>query len=135
VIKGFNHVGIAVKDLEKAIAHFKNVFGARVVWRKTYPDEKFETVIVTAGNLRFELLGSLDPGSLVSTFIESSGEGIHHLSIEVNDFNQVLADFRQKGLRVMAETDTKDFKAAFLHPKGNFGVLTEIIEPKGGWGN
>jgi methylmalonyl-CoA epimerase len=134
VIKGFNHVGIAVKDLTNAIAFFEKVYGARLVWQETCLEEKFETALVAVGHLRFELLSSLDPDSLVSKFIESRGEGIHHMSLEVEQFGEVIADLKEKGLTVMAETDTKDFKAAFIHPQGNFGVLTEIIEPKGGWG-
>lgn len=134
MIKGFNHVGIAVKDLEDAIAFFERTYGAKVVWRETYKDEEFETALVSIGHLRFELLSGLDPGSLVNRFIESRGEGIHHMSLEVDQFGEVIADLKAKGLKVMSETDTQDFKAAFIHPEGNFGVLTEIIEPKGSWG-
>jgi methylmalonyl-CoA/ethylmalonyl-CoA epimerase len=134
VIKGFNHVGIAVKNLEDAIAFFERTYGAKVVWRETYEDEEFETALVSIGHLRFELLSGLDSGSLVSRFVENRGEGIHHMSLEVDQFGEVIADLKAKGLNVMGETDTQDFKAAFIHPEGNFGVLTEIIEPKGGWG-
>jgi lactoylglutathione lyase/methylmalonyl-CoA/ethylmalonyl-CoA epimerase len=56
--------------------------------------------------------------------------------LEVDQFDEVIKEFKAKGSRVMAEADTEDFKAAFIHPRGNFGVLTEIIEPKGqGLGN
>jgi hypothetical protein len=55
--------------------------------------------------------------------------------LEVDRFEEVLAAFKASGLTVMGETDTRDFKAAFLHPQGNLGVLTEIIEPKEGWGD
>jgi hypothetical protein len=51
--------------------------------------------------------------------------------LEVDQFEQVIKEFKAKGSRVMAEADTEDFRAAFIHPQGNFGVLTEIIEPKG----
>jgi 4-hydroxyphenylpyruvate dioxygenase-like putative hemolysin len=59
------------------------------------------------------------------------GEGIHHVSLEVDQFDQLIKEFKAKGLRVMAEAETEDFKAAFIHPQGNLGVLTEIVEPKG----
>jgi methylmalonyl-CoA/ethylmalonyl-CoA epimerase len=134
VVKGFHHVGIAVKDLENAIAFFQRTYGAKVVWRETYGDEHFETALVSLGHLRFELLSGLDSNSFVTKFVDSRGEGIHHISLEVDQFREVIADFRQKGLKLMAETDAKDFRAAFIHPGDNFGVLTEIIEPKGGWG-
>ena len=52
------------------------------------------------------------------------------MSLEVNQIDQVIEEIRAKGLRVISEADTADFKAAFIHPQGNFGVLTEIIQPK-----
>jgi hypothetical protein len=55
------------------------------------------------------------------------------MSLEVDQFDQVIKEFKAKGLRVMAEADTKDFKAAFMHPQSNFGILTEIIERKHDW--
>jgi hypothetical protein len=56
------------------------------------------------------------------------------MSLEVDRFEEVIKDFREKGLQIMAVTDTAGFHAAFIHPQGNLGVLTEIIEPKEGWG-
>jgi methylmalonyl-CoA epimerase len=135
VLKRFNHVGIAVRDLEGAIAFFEKIYGARLIRRDTYEDQQFETALVSIGELKFELLAGLHAESLVSRFIQGRGEGLHHLSLEVDRFEEVLAAFKASGLTVMGETDTRDFKAAFLHPQGNLGVLTEIIEPKEGWGD
>jgi methylmalonyl-CoA/ethylmalonyl-CoA epimerase len=135
MIKKFHHAGIAVKDLEKAISSFGKIFGTRLIWRAVYEDQKFETALVGNGDLRFELLASLGSESFITKFIENRGEGIHHISIEVDQFDHVIEDFMAKGLKVMGETDTEDFKATFIHPQSNLGVLTEIIEPKGGWGS
>lgn len=134
MIKKFHHLGIAVKDLDKAIAFFGKIYGTKLIWRAAYADQKFETVLVGTGELRFELLAPLDQGSFIAKFIEDKGEGIHHISLEVDQFGEVIADFKAKGIKMMGETDTDDFKATFIHPQGTFGVLTEVIEPKGGWG-
>lgn len=134
VIKGFNHIAVAVRDLEKAMAFFEKTYGTEVIWRAAYEDQKFETALVGAGDLRFELLAPIGQGGFIAKFIEDKGEGIHHMSLEVDQFGEVIADFKAKGLKVMGEADTDDFKAAFIHPQGNFGILTEVIEPKGGWG-
>jgi methylmalonyl-CoA epimerase len=134
VLKGIHHVGIAVKDLEQTILFFKKTYGTKVLWRAEYADEEFETALLGAGPLRFELLAPLGPGGFIAKFIEGRGEGIHHMSLEVGQFGGVIADFKANGLKVMGETDTAYFKAAFIHPQGNFGVLMEIIEPKGNWG-
>jgi len=130
LIKKFNHVGIAVKDLDRAVEFFQETYGAKLVWRKKYQDEKMETALISISEAQFELLASLDPQSLINRFIESRGEGIHHVSLEVDQFDQAIEAIKAKGLRVISEADTEDFKAAFIHPQSNFGVLTEIIQPK-----
>ncbi len=118
MIRKFNHVGIAVKDLDRTVEFFKEIYGVKLLWRRKFTDQ------------RLELTASLEPGSVIAKFIENRGEGIHHVSLEVDEFDQVIKEFKAKGLRVMAEAETTDFKAAFIHPQGNFGVLKEIIEPK-----
>jgi len=130
LIKKINHVGIAVKDLDRAVEFFQETYGAKILWRKKYENEKMETALISIGEAQFELLASLEPQSLINRFIESRGEGIHHVSLEVDQFDQAIEAIKAKGLRVISETDTEDFKAAFIHPQSNFGVLTEIIQPK-----
>ncbi|MBI5586685.1 MAG: VOC family protein [Deltaproteobacteria bacterium] len=134
MIRKCHHAGIAVKDLEQALTFFEKTYGARLMRRDRYEDQQFETALIGIGELKLELLAGLHPESLVSRFIENRGEGLHHLSLEVDRFEEVITAFKNEGLKVMGETDTRDFKAAFLHPQGNLGILTEIIEPKGGWG-
>ena len=132
MIKRFNHVGIAVKDLDKAMAFFEEVYGARLIGRDRYEDQQFETAMVGIGEMRLELIASLDPGSFIAGFIKERGDGIHHMSLEVDQFEQVIDDFKAKGLKVLGETDNANFKAAFIHPQGNLGILTEVVEPKRG---
>ena len=131
LIKKFNHVGIAVKNLDRTIEFFEKTYGAKLLWRKKFEDQKIESALVSIGEAKFELTASLEPESVIAKFIENRGEGIHHVSLEVDQFDQVIEEFKAKGSRVMAEADTEDFKAAFIHPQSNFGVLTEIIQPKG----
>ncbi len=130
MIRKFNHVGIAVKDLDRTVEFFKEIYGVKLLWRRKFTEQKIESAFVSIGEARLELTASLEPGSVIAKFIENRGEGIHHVSLEVDEFDQVIKEFKAKGLRVMAEAETTDFKAAFIHPQGNFGVLTEIIEPK-----
>ncbi len=130
MIKRFNHVGIAVKDLDKAVAFFEEMYGTRLIRRDRYEAQQFETALVGIGDMRLELIASLDPESLIARFIEDRGEGIHHMSLEVDQFEQAIREFRGKGLKLLGVAETGDFKAAFIHPQGNLGVLTEIMEPK-----
>jgi methylmalonyl-CoA epimerase len=130
LIKKFNHVGIAVKNLDRAVEFFQENYGAKLVWQKKFDDQKIESALISIGEAQFELLASLEPQSLIDKFIESRGEGIHHVSLEVDQFDQVMEEIKAKGLGVISEADTEDFKAAFIHPQSNFGMLTEIIQPK-----
>jgi methylmalonyl-CoA/ethylmalonyl-CoA epimerase len=130
LIKKFNHVGIAVKNLDRAIEFFQETYGAKQVWRKKNEKEKMESALISIGQAQFELLASLEPQSLIDRFIESRGEGVHHVSLEVDQFDQAIEAIKTKGLRVISESDTDDFRAAFIHPQSSFGVLTEIIQPK-----
>ena len=130
MIRRFNHLGIAVKDLDSAVAFFENTYGAKVHWRRVIEDQKIESAFVSIGEVQYELSASVDPESVIAKFIETRGEGIHHVSLEVDQFDQDIKEMKGKGLNVLSEADTKDFKAAFIHPKTNFGILTEIIQPK-----
>ena len=130
MIKKFNHVGIAVKNLDRAVEFFQETYGAKLVGRKKFDDQKMESALISIAEAQFELLASLEPQSIIDKFIESRGEGVHHVSLEVDQFDQVIEEIKAKGLRVISEADTEDFKAAFIHPQSNFGVLTEIVQPK-----
>jgi methylmalonyl-CoA/ethylmalonyl-CoA epimerase len=130
MIKKFNHVGIAVRDLETTVKFFEKTYGAKLLWRRKFEDQKIESAFVSIGEVQFELSASLERQSVIAKFIENRGEGIHHVSLEVDQFDQVIKDLKANGLRVISEADTDDFKAAFIHPQDNFGVLTEIIQPK-----
>lgn len=130
MIKRFHHVGIAVKNLDEAVQFFEETYGAKLLFRRKFEDQKIESALIAMGDAKFELTSSLDPKSAIGRFIESQGEGIHHVSLEVDDFDLVIEEIKGKGLRVISETDLGDYKAAFVHPKGNLGVLTEIIQPK-----
>jgi methylmalonyl-CoA epimerase len=130
MIKRFNHVCIAVKDLDSAVAFFESTYGAKLHWRRIIEDQKIESAFVSIGEVQYELSASVDPDSVIAKFIEARGEGIHHVSLEVDQFDQVIKEMKEKGLRVLSEADTEDFKAAFIHPRNNHGVLTEIIQPK-----
>jgi methylmalonyl-CoA epimerase len=133
MIKRFNHVGIAVKDIDRAVEFFEKTYSAEVLWRRKYEDQKIESALIAVGEARFELSAGLEPQSVISRFIESRGEGIHHVSLEVEQFGDVIEGLKSQGLKVLAEADTKDFKAAFIHPASNFGALMEIMEPKDDW--
>jgi methylmalonyl-CoA epimerase len=131
MIKKIHHVGIAVRNLDNAIKFFEQTYGAKLLWRRALESQKVESAFVSVGEVQFELSSSLDPQGVIGKYIESRGEGIHHISLEVDNIDQVIKAISNKGLTITGETTTKDFKLAFVHPQNNFGVLMELYEPKG----
>ena len=130
MIKKINHVGVAVKDLDKAVSLFENAFGAKVIFRKVFEDQKLESAMVSMGKNRFELSQTIDPDGVIGKFIESRGEGIHHVSLQVEDMEKAIAHFENQGLKVVGKgtVGSGGNSICFLHPKDIFGVLIEIIE-------
>lgn len=128
MIKGFNHVGIAVKNLNEAVDFFEKNYSAILISRNKYKDLQLESVLLRIGEARLELISSLSPEGFIAQFIKDRGEGIHHISLDVDHFEKVVQDFKDKGMHVLGETENDIFKACFIHPKGNLGVLTELVE-------
>ena len=128
MIKGFNHVGIAVKNLDEAVKFFEKTYNARLITRTQYEDQLLESALLQVGDAKLELLGSLTSKGFIAQFIRERGEGIHHISLDVDQFEKVVQEFKSKGLEVLGETENENFKACFIHPKGNYGVLTELVE-------
>ena len=124
------HIGIAVSNLESSILFYESIFGLKCYKIEEVADQRVRTAFFMVGQTKIELLESTDPEGPIGKFIEKKGEGIHHISLQVDQFGEVIQELKAKGLRVIEEADTKDFKAAFIHPRNNFGVLTEIIQPK-----
>lgn len=130
MIKKINHIGIAVKDLEKTIIFFQEIYNAKLLWRKSFELQKLESAFVSIGEAQFELSSSSDPENVISKFINLRGEGIHHVSLEVENIDQSVEELRNKGLKIMGEAKTQDFKVAFVHPQTNMGMLMELVELK-----
>ncbi len=127
------HIGIAVKDLQKAIDYYEKVLGLQCYAVEEVPDQKVKTAFFKIGQTKIELLESTAPDGPVAKFIEKRGEGIHHMAFAVHDIEQALSEAREKGVKLI---DTRPRKGAegldiaFLHPKSTFGVLTEFCEEK-----
>lgn len=129
VVNQIHHVGMAVRDLDEALAFLKRVFGAEVIERQEFPDQKLESAMVSVGKSTFELSQSTDPQGLIAKFIESRGPGLHHISLEVEDMDAALKHFKANGLKVIGEMNVEKTRVAFLRPESLLGILFEIIQP------
>lgn len=127
------HIGIAVKDLKKAIDYYEKVLGLNCYAIEEVKDQKVKTAFFKVGQTKIELLESTDDEGPIGKFIAKKGEGIHHMAFAVKDIDQTLNEVEQKGIRLIDHQSRKgaeNLDIAFLHPKSTFGVLTELCEHK-----
>ena len=131
MIKKVSHIGIAVDNLEEARAFFSENFGLSTSERENFGEIIFSFVPMKGTPL--ELLQSTEPDGQMAKFIEKRGQGIHHISFEVDDIQRELDRLKGNGIKLINERPYlnahKDL-VAFVHPKSTFGVLIELIQKK-----
>jgi methylmalonyl-CoA/ethylmalonyl-CoA epimerase len=128
-----DHIGIAVKDLESAVETYEKLLGSPCYKREIVASQKVDTAFFRTGESKLELLGATAPDSVITGYIEKTGEGMHHVAFEVDDIHAELKRLRAEGFKVLNEQPAEgaDNKlVAFVHPKDNHGVLVEICQTK-----
>lgn len=131
-VQKLDHVGIAVRDKEVAGKFFEDVLGARKLL-----DEKWEyrgqefswTYFDIGGQGKVELVSSTDPDNFVNRFIEKRGEGLHHITLKVEDLLEAVESLQARGITVLdVNTSNPLWKEAYISPKESFGVLIQLAE-------
>ena len=125
------HIGIAVKDLEKSNQLFAALFGEKHYKTEEVLSEGVKTSFFKTGPNKIELLEATNPESPIAKFIAKKGEGIHHIAFSVTDIITEIARLKKEGFTVLNEIPKKgaDNKlVAFLHPKTTNGVLIELCQ-------
>jgi len=131
MIKGLDHVAIAVNSIEDALQIFERNLGLRLESTKAVEQQKVKIAMLRAGETKIELLESTDPESSVAQFLANRGEGIHHIAFEVSDIEGHLKELKAKGIALIDEkprSGAEARKIAFIHPKNTKGVLLELVE-------
>ncbi len=127
-----DHVGVAVDDIESAIALYRDVLGMPLVHRETVREQGVEAVLLDVGDGHVELLAPLGPDTPVGKFLARKGPGLHHVAYRVADVEQTLRTLSDAGLRLIDEqprNGIRGSRVAFVHPASTGGVLTEIVQP------
>ena len=127
-----DHIGVAVEDIDEALALYRDRFGMREQHRETVEAFGVEAVLLEVGEGHVELLEPLSADSAVGRFLETHGSGFHHVAYQTDDIDTALGQVRTAGLRLIDEqprTGIRQSRVAFLHPKATGGVLTELVEP------
>ncbi|MGI8879973.1 MAG: methylmalonyl-CoA epimerase [Jatrophihabitans sp.] len=129
-----DHVGIAVPDLDVAIAFYRDTFGIVSVHEEVNAEQGVREAMLTVGDgtTQLQLLAPLSPESTIAKFLDRSGPGVQQVAYTVADVGVVSADLRAKGLRLLYDEPrqgTAGSRVNFVHPKDTGGVLIELVEP------
>jgi methylmalonyl-CoA/ethylmalonyl-CoA epimerase len=130
-----DHIGVAVEDLDQAVALYRDQLGMREQHRETVEEQGVEAVLLEIGDGHVELLSPLGSETAVGRFLEKRGPGIHHVAYRTDDIDSTLESVRAAGLSLIDEQPRigiRNSRVAFVHPKSTGGVLTEIVEPAEG---
>jgi methylmalonyl-CoA epimerase len=130
-----DHVGVAVDDLDAAIALYEGTFRMPVAHRETVTEQGVEAVLLDVGACHVELLQPLADDTAVGKFLAKRGPGLHHVAYRVEDIEAVLGQLRDAGVELIdgePRTGIRNSRVAFLHPRATDGVLTELVEPAAG---
>ncbi|UGS39227.1 methylmalonyl-CoA epimerase [Capillimicrobium parvum] len=127
-----DHIGVAVEDLDAAIALYERDLGLALVHRETVDSQGVEAVLLDVGSNHVELLSPLGADTPVGKFLARNGPGLHHVAYQTTDVEQTLAALKAAGARLIDEqprVGIRGSRVAFLHPAWSGGVLTEIVQP------
>jgi len=128
-----DHVAIIVRNIEQALAFYRDILGLSPREIKEVPDERVRIAFLPMGGpggSEIELIEPTDSGSSLSRFLEKRGEGLHHICLQVEDIEAALQEMQAKGAMVL-DTEPRmaaEGRAIFLHPRSTHGVLLEFIE-------
>jgi methylmalonyl-CoA epimerase len=126
-----DHVGIAVRDLEAAVEHYRRTLGVEPVHRELIEKDGAEEVLFKVGTSYVQLLAATAPDTPIGKFLEKRGEGVHHVGYRVHDVAAVVEHLREEGVPMVDEVPrpgSRGTTVAFAHPKGFGGVLVELVQ-------
>ncbi|HET7328745.1 MAG TPA: methylmalonyl-CoA epimerase [Nocardioidaceae bacterium] len=134
MLTAIDHVGIAVPDLDAAVAFYGDTFGLRLVHEETNEAQGVREAMLAVGDSGscLQLLAPLGPESTIARFLDRNGPGVQQLAYRVTDVEAVCAVLRRRGLRLLydgPQRGTADSRINFVHPKDAGGVLVELVEP------
>lgn len=133
MIRKIDHLGIVVRDLDAAIAHWQELYGLELSHREVVEDQGVEVAKFLVGESAVELISPVRDDTGIAKYLEKRGEGIHHVCYEVDDLEAQLGDIAAKGGRLIDDkprVGAGGDLVAFVHPKASSGVLTELKQAR-----
>lgn len=132
MIQGINHIAIAVSSLEEVIPFFRDVLKLPMEGTEEVADQKVRVAFFKVGPTRIELVEPTSPDSPISKFVESRGNGLHHLALETGAILPELEALKAQGVRLIDQAPRRGAhgtQIAFVHPAASHGVLVELTQP------
>jgi methylmalonyl-CoA epimerase len=132
VLGEIDHIGIAVAELDEAVALYRDRLGMREQHRETVEEQGVHAVLLAVGGAHVELISPIGAEGGVARFLERNGDGMHHVAYRTDDIEATLERLVANGVRMIDEeprTGIRGSRVAFAHPKSTGGVLTEIVQP------
>jgi methylmalonyl-CoA/ethylmalonyl-CoA epimerase len=132
-LRGIDHVGIAVADLDEAIAFYERTFGMRCVHTETNEEQGVREAMLAVGESGYvQLLAPLTADSAIGKFLDRHGPGVQQVAYTVDDIDAACAALRERGVRLLYDTPRRGTAGSlinFVHPKDAGGVLVELVQP------
>ncbi|MEA2141300.1 MAG: methylmalonyl-CoA/ethylmalonyl-CoA epimerase [Solirubrobacteraceae bacterium] len=135
MFKRIDHIGVAVEQIEPALALYRDDFQLTLAHREVVEEQGVEAVLLDVGENHVELLAPLGADTPVGKFLAKNGPGLHHVAYQVQDIDATLGALKRAGLALIDEQPRigiRGSRVAFMHPRATAGVLTELVEPAAG---
>jgi methylmalonyl-CoA epimerase len=131
MIKKVHHVGIVVREMEQAMRFYRDTLGLRVHKLETIQEQGVKAALLTLGDSEIELLEPIVPDTGVARYLESRGEGLHHVCFEVDDVERDLATLKEREIELIDQSTRIGLagRICFLHPRAMDGTLVELCQP------
>lgn len=126
-----DQVGIAVEDLDAALAFYADAFGLTPTSREVIASDQVDEAMIEIGGVHLQLLQATDEESPIAKYIARRGAGMHHLGMAVRSLDDTLAHLRSRGVELIDEQPRiggGGHRIAFVHPRSTGGILIELIE-------
>jgi methylmalonyl-CoA/ethylmalonyl-CoA epimerase len=130
-ITKINHIAVAVSDIDASLAFWRDALGLELAELRDVPAEAAQIAFLPVGGTEVELVRPTTDDSGLAKYIAKRGEGLHHLCLETDDIEAMLAQLKEKGIQLINEsprTGADGKKYAFIHPKSTGGVLVELYQ-------
>jgi methylmalonyl-CoA epimerase len=130
-VRHLNHTCIVVRDIEETLKFYQDLFGIGPAEVEDIPDQGVKGALIKVGGSQLEVIQPVQEGTGVARFLESRGEGFHHMALEVEDINKSLEILKAREVRLVDQQPRPGLSGtiAFIHPSATRGVLIELVQP------